>query len=207
MNPASADATGLFLEDLRHQADRFGVAEEQVRRDHVISHMLAAISARCGDDVIFFGGTALSRTHLAHARLSEDLDLIATAPRSEVIRRVVRALDHAIMRTHGRPAWNPPFTNRDVESAVLSAAGVSVRVQVLDGRFYSKWPVEQVSVEQRYRDVPPATLIVPTLASFAGWKTAAWHDRAAPRDLDRVWGRHRRHPSWLEAASHRLALV
>jgi predicted nucleotidyltransferase component of viral defense system len=27
------------------------------------------------DEVIFFGGTALSRTHLLHARRSEDIDL------------------------------------------------------------------------------------------------------------------------------------
>jgi predicted nucleotidyltransferase component of viral defense system len=46
-------------------ADRFGVDMAQVRRDHLISHVLAAISVRVlSTDVVFFGGTALSRTYL-----------------------------------------------------------------------------------------------------------------------------------------------
>jgi hypothetical protein len=80
------------------------VADEQVRRDHLISQVLAAISASRADDVVSFGGTALSRTHLARARLSEDVDLIATTKRSEVRPRHVRALGRALMRPHGRCA-------------------------------------------------------------------------------------------------------
>ena len=45
-------------------AELFGVGEAQVRRDHVISHALAALSTLGTDDLVFFGGTALSRTHL-----------------------------------------------------------------------------------------------------------------------------------------------
>lgn len=45
-------------------AERFGADLEQVRRDHLISHVLAAIAADVPtDDLVFFGGTALSRTH------------------------------------------------------------------------------------------------------------------------------------------------
>ena len=183
----AADATGLTLEDLRRETGRFGVAEEQVRRDHVISHMLAAISAACAEDVIFFGGTALSRTHLAHARLSEDIDLIATVQRAELLPKLVRAIDRAVARTHGRPVWDPAFTDRDVEAAVVATGGVQVRVQVLRGEHYPRWPAERVTIEQRYADAPPATLTVPTLESFAGWKTATWHDRGAPRDLYDLW--------------------
>ncbi len=182
-----ADASGLTVEDLRREVERFGVAEEQVRRDHLVSHLLAAISRSCADDVIFFGGTALSRTHLVHARLSEDVDLIATTSRSEVLPKLVRAVERDLMRTHGRPSWQPAFTDRDVEPAVLSAAGLRVRLQVLRGELYANWPVERVELEQRYSDAPPATLNVPTLASFAGWKTEAWLDRRAPRDLYDLW--------------------
>ena len=182
-----ADATGLTLDDLQREAERFGVAEEQVRRDHLISHVLAAISASCPDDVIFFGGTALSRTHLAQARLSEDIDLIATTTRSDVLVRLVWALERALTRTHGRPVWIRAFTDRDTDAAVMSTAGVQVQVQLLRGEHYSAWPVEQVAVRQRYSDAPPATLTVPTLASFAGWKAAAWNDRGAPRDLYDLW--------------------
>ena len=103
----SADATGLDLDELQREVARFGVAEEQVRRDHLISHVLAAISASCSEDVIFFGGTALSRTHLAHSRLSEDIDLIATTTRGVVLPKLVRAVERALLRTHGRTVWSP----------------------------------------------------------------------------------------------------
>lgn len=149
--------------------------------------MLAVIATHCADDVVFVGGTALSRTHLSHARLSEDIDLIATRPRGDVLPRLVRALDGNLMRTHGRPSWAPGFNDRDTDAAVMSTAGIQVKVQVLRGEHYSPWPMERVAVEQRYSDAPPATLTVPTLASFAGWKTAAWNDRAAPRDLYDLW--------------------
>lgn len=35
---------GLDVDEARTVADRFGVAIEQVRRDHLISHILAAVS-------------------------------------------------------------------------------------------------------------------------------------------------------------------
>src|SRR5205809_2228 len=40
---------GLSAADLAREAARFGVAEEQVRRDHLISHMLAALSDESAD--------------------------------------------------------------------------------------------------------------------------------------------------------------
>ncbi|SDK20306.1 hypothetical protein SAMN04487820_105216 [Actinopolyspora mzabensis] len=43
-------------------AEQFGVARAQVRRDHLISHLLAAISDRLADEVLFFGGVAFFRT-------------------------------------------------------------------------------------------------------------------------------------------------
>ncbi len=44
-------------------ADQFGVATEQVERDHLISHLLAFLSLDFGDRIHFIGGTALARTH------------------------------------------------------------------------------------------------------------------------------------------------
>ena len=58
-------------------AEQFGVARPQVRRDHLISHLLAALSRHLADDVIFFGGTALARSLAPDGRLSEDIDLLA----------------------------------------------------------------------------------------------------------------------------------
>jgi hypothetical protein len=42
-------------------------------------------------------------------------------------------------------------------------------------------------VGQRYRDVPRARLRVPTTPAFVAWKTVAWCDRHAPRDLWDLW--------------------
>ena len=42
-------------------------------------------------------------------------------------------------------------------------------------------------IEQRYRDARPAMLQVPTVCSFAGWKTDAWCARQASRDLYDLW--------------------
>ena len=77
--------TGPSLAEMEQVATAFGVGMEQVRRDHLISHVLAAIASDIStDDLVFFGGTALSRTHLADARLSEDIDLIAHIPRGDM---------------------------------------------------------------------------------------------------------------------------
>ena len=96
---------GLDDDEARAAAARFGVAIEQVRRDHLISHILAAISNACAEQVIFFGGTALARAHLPQGRLSEDIDLIAVGSRAETANAIERALSHALRRSHGRITW------------------------------------------------------------------------------------------------------
>lgn len=49
------------------------------------------------------------------------------------------------------------------------------------------WPTEMRLLTQRYRDVAPANLRVPTRYAFAAGKAATWHDRRAPRDLWDLW--------------------
>lgn len=157
----------------------------QVRRDHLISHLLAAVSTAAGDQVLFFGGTALARTHLPHGRLSEDLDLISRGPRHVVAPLLEAALPRAALRSHGRLRWEPGLSIvRDVEAATLvGAAGIRVRVQLLTSDGIAPWPTEVRQLDQRYEDVSPARLLVPTRSAFAAWKTAAWADRGAARDL------------------------
>ena len=179
----------LSPDELRDVADQFGAAEAQIRRDHAMSHVLAVLSAQIPNDLIFFGGTALSRTYLGHPRLSEDIDLITTGRRRETINNVVHALDIGLMRVLGRPRWNPGLSeNSDIVPAVIEVGdNVSIKIQLLDGAHYSRWPVARRQLEQRYTDVPPAEMVVPTAESFAGWKTAAWHDRGTARDLYDLW--------------------
>ena len=87
----------LESDELVTVASAYGVADGQVRRDHLISHVLLALST-ADVPVTFFGGTALARTFLTDpeigARLSEDIDLcaaeradVAATPGSIVARR------------------------------------------------------------------------------------------------------------------------
>jgi hypothetical protein len=170
-------------------AEQFGVARAQVRRDHLISHLLAALSSDLTEMVVFFGGTALARSLVPEGRLSEDIDLLAVGPRRDVVDAVERRLVHGVRREYPGLGWEPPLSAvRDVESAVLRTLdGLTVRVQLLDPVGYPPWPVEPRELVQRYSDAPPARLLVPTKASFAAWKTVAWMDRAATRDLYDLW--------------------
>lgn len=170
-------------------AEQFGVAAAQVRRDHLISHLLAALSRSLADEVVFFGGTALARSLVPDGRLSEDIDLLAIGRRREVVGAVERQLVQGVRREYPGLRWEPTLSAvRDVQPAVLRAPdGTTVRVQLLDPTGVAPWPVESRELIQRYSDAPPARLRVPTAASYAAWKTIAWLDRAAARDLYDLW--------------------
>lgn len=172
--------------ELRAVAEQFGVGEDQVRRDHLISHVLAALP-ELAPEAVFFGGTALSRTHLSRGRLSEDVDLYARE-RKGVVRRLTEALPRALRRDFPGAYWNPaPDAVRQPHAAVLSYRALAVRVQVLDGHGYADWPTERRDVDVRYSDVPATSLLVPTRAAFVGMKVAAWRDRRTARDLYDLW--------------------
>lgn len=170
--------------------ERFGVSDEQVRRDHLISHLLAALAQQVPDSVVFFGGTALARAHLPDGRLSEDIDLYALPTRAAVVADVEEALSTGVLREYGRLTWEPPpSVVKDTDPAILRTQdGLIVRVQLLDPAGHPTWPTERRELHQRYSDAPPAALMVPTLPAFAASKTMAWHDRHAPRDLYDLWG-------------------
>ncbi|TLF74891.1 nucleotidyl transferase AbiEii/AbiGii toxin family protein [Nocardia cyriacigeorgica] len=175
----------LTFDEEQRVAGQFGVAVEQVRRDHLISHLLGAISRDFSEDVLFFGGTALSRTVLPDGRLSEDIDLIALGRRQEIAERMERLLLRAVRREFPDLQWRPALTDvRDTQPAVIiTSAGTAVRVQLLNRTGYPSWPTELRQIVQRYADAPAAELIVPTTPAFVAWKTAAWADRRASRDL------------------------
>ena len=180
--------SGLNLDEAATVAATFGVALDQVRRDYLISLVLAALQAH-RDDLIFFGGTALARTYLTDGRLSEDIDLIAVTDRRAVAHAISRTIDRALRVTHGRATWSVPLADiRDTDPATLRTEdGMSVRVQLLKAQGYAPWPTIVQNIHQRYSDVPPTRLRTPTRDSFAAWKTEAWFDRHAPRDLYDLW--------------------
>ena len=71
-------------------AEQFGVAAGQVRRDHLISHLLATLSLSLVDQLVFFRGTALARSLVPGGLLSEDIDLLAIGRRRDVVAAVER---------------------------------------------------------------------------------------------------------------------
>ena len=171
-------------------AGRFGVAEAQVRHDHVLSHLLTALAPHA-DALVFYGGTALSRTFLPDLRLSEDIDLLTVGPR----RDIAPVLDETI-RTTLEPGFGPitadPWladARRDTQASVFRIADTDVRIQLIDGRTYTPWPTQPSTVSLRYRGLPDVTMTTLTGAGFVCAKTVAWCDetRNAPRDLYDLW--------------------
>jgi hypothetical protein len=178
--------------DLADVADRFGVSEQQVRRDHLISHVLLAIG-ELESPVTFFGGTAISRTFIvdpaAGARLSEDIDLY-TDERAAVAAAIDSQLPRLLRREFPGAAMDPGLVSvRAVEPAsLLTPDGLQVRIQALDARQghaeMLQYPTEIRPVALRYPDLPPdVPLRTPTLPALAAMKTIAWRDRRAARDL------------------------
>jgi predicted nucleotidyltransferase component of viral defense system len=167
-------------EERRQWAGRFGVALGAIDHDHLISHSLLALST-WGEDVLFYGGTALSRTHLSGFRLSEDIDLQIDSPG----RHVDPLGDHlvrAIRRDYPDAVWERRSAPRGQTIAYLKADELAVRVHLIAPD--ENLPTQIVPIELRYSDLPESvSLLVPTQSALAAMKTGAYMDRAAPRDL------------------------
>jgi predicted nucleotidyltransferase component of viral defense system len=175
-------------------AQTFGVDLEQVRRDHLISHVLVAIAAAVpSDELVFLGGTALSRTHLADARLSEDIDLVALAPRKQTAQHIEKAVRRGLARSHGRVTWRPALTatagSQPATLVVDDTLGIQVQLTSSEGFL---WPTEVADIQQRYSDALPARLRTLTAPCFAAVKLTAWIERSAPRDLYDLWALNER---------------
>jgi predicted nucleotidyltransferase component of viral defense system len=176
----------LQLNERDEVRQSFGVSDEQVLRDYAISHILAAISSneQLNDCLLFFGGTALNRTVL-NSRLSEDIDLLVLeGKRSQLGELLIKTIEPVLRRTIGPVRWVTQFGRKPVDPAQLLLRGSTpVKLQLLTTDFFTGWPFKPTTVHQRYADAPPANLFVPQAESFAGWKTASWYERHAPRDL------------------------
>jgi nucleotidyltransferase AbiEii toxin of type IV toxin-antitoxin system len=182
LDPDELDAVGAA----------YGVLEEQVRRDHLISHVLHAVST-LESPPVFFGGTALARTHLTTpelgGRLSEDIDLM-TCRRRELASALDERLPVMLRREFPRTRWAVSLSDvRAVDPAQLvTGDGLRLRIQLLDldtgHADWKRWPVEERTIVTRYADVRARTVLpVPTLDAFTGMKTVAFADRRAARDL------------------------
>lgn len=172
--------------DLDRLMRQFGVTEAQVRRDFAISWLLWSIS-RSTTDVVFFGGTALSRTLLPTLRLSEDIDLMPIGPRSAVAHAVHEGFSRDLERGFGAVAAVPPLpSTRHPNASVYTIGGHQVGIQLVDSYAYP-WPWHHVELDQRFDGCPPVGMNVLTSEGFAAAKTAAWCERNTPRDLYDLW--------------------
>ncbi len=173
----------LDQEELSRWAATFGVAPEQIKKDHLISHVLAGLAySAVAEGIVFFGGTALARTHLGDRRVSEDIDLWA-----EPAHGVFVALADELPR-HVRREYPGLRIERESPSVgrVIARDGTQVRLQVVayDAEYHRCVNSERRNIDLRYSDLPNDTeLTVPGRSAFVALKHLAWTDRAAPRDL------------------------
>lgn len=167
-------------QEFRKLAVRFGVPEIQVRRDHLLSHLISALPSE--DRVLFIGGTALNRSHLPDLRLSEDLDVVLSEGKTDDL--VDRLLEGVRLEYPGISVVSRP-RRYDVATYVLEVDGLRVQVQVISNR--PGWvglPAKITPVRLRYSDLAPSVdLIVPIVEAFGAMKLSAYVDRLAPRDL------------------------
>lgn len=190
VNGAARSAYELTMDEVAQWASHFGVAEDQIRHDFVISHLLAAV-AKCGDKVVFYGGTALSRTFLPDLRLSEDIDLLSVGPRRSVAPLLDEVIRSSLESGFGPVTADPWLAKvrRDTEACVFHIGEVDVKVQLIDGSDYTSWPTQSSVIDLRYHSMNDVTMTTLTAGGFVCAKTSAWSEptRNAPRDLYDLW--------------------
>lgn len=167
-------------------SQRFGVDVTQVRRDHLISHILNALPAIDGlPDMAFIGGTSLCPTHLDGLRVSEDVDLL-TSGVEEGADALARALGRLLRREYPDVAVSLPTPvprGRQIQLTASDAPPVEVQLirrQAEDDALV----LESTPAALRYERLPASVhLRVPTIETFVAMKYAAFRDRQEPRDL------------------------
>ncbi|QCR53853.1 hypothetical protein C1N80_09895 [Brachybacterium sp. SGAir0954] len=109
--------------------------------------------------VVFFGGTALSRTYLTDLRLSEDVGLICTSDRASTAARIEEAILRGLRRSIGRTTFTPSLTElRRADHSVLDVGGVRIQLQLLCAVGHPSWPTATSTRHRRYADAPAASL-------------------------------------------------
>jgi predicted nucleotidyltransferase component of viral defense system len=171
-------------EAIRERAATLSVPESQIRRDHVLSHLIHSLEG--GSGFVFIGGTALNRTFLQDLRLSEDIDLyVLDGDRELILNQLLRGvrLEYPDLQSSGTGSVN------DVHTFRLQDGPIQVRVQMIRNRpSWETLPTTVSGVRLYYADLPEtAHLATPTCESLVAMKLNAWVDRSAPRDLFDLW--------------------
>lgn len=179
---------------IRHHAALLGVPEPQVRRDVLISHVLNVLTEACegAGPIVFFGGTALCRTHLQGFRLSEDIDLLTERP-AALIDQLANGLPALLRRRYPELQLTRRVRGETVVGDLADGLDV-VRVQAVNlDHSYRQYPVGPHEVALLYEGLPEAVEFrTPTTSGAAAMKLNAWANRHLPRDLVDLYGLHQR---------------
>lgn len=164
-------------------AVRFGAPEGQIVRDHLISHVLHAMSTSdTSERLTFIGGTALCRTCMPDLRLSEDIDLMVDKDFTDSNLR--QHVSRQLRREFPNLQWHQLDTSHGVSTWEISSGQHSIRCQFINRPEWAEIPAAKQQVQLRYSDLPKSVQFsVPTPSGFAAMKLMAWFDRNAPRDL------------------------
>ncbi len=170
-------------EEIRRWSRERGMSESQVRKDHLISHLLQTLEGV--DGVVFFGGTALNRTFVHGRRLSEDIDLFQVPSEPVAPETILTFMRVGTQREYPDLRIEPTGSRGDVTSYGVTAESQIVQLQIVGSRSeHSRYVTSMGDVALWYSDLPVATVLrIPTLESFVAMKCAAYEDRHAPRDL------------------------
>jgi predicted nucleotidyltransferase component of viral defense system len=175
----------ISAEERRERAAALGVPESQIAQDHLISHVLKALSESGQEDLTFFGGTALCRTWCLDTRLSEDVDLLVD-DNIQASERLPELISRGIRREYPVVRWTDAGRRHQVDTRILEVEG-GATLQVQFAQWRDGWrilPVVAAPVRLRYSDLPEQVILrVPTAPAFVTMKLIAWGDRQAPRDL------------------------
>lgn len=173
----------ITANEIADWAGRLGVAEQQVRHDHLVSHLIAGLEGIA--HLVFFGGTALSRTYLVNRQLSEDIDLYLDPGQPPDQAEVLDQLERGAQREFPGLRIEQIRRVSDVTSYSAIHGDLTVALQVVGSRpEHRGYDVGYGMVVLRYSDLPSSVgLTVPTVESFAAMKLGAYEDRHAARDL------------------------
>ncbi len=179
----------IDVTEISARARTLGIDPAYVERDHLLSHVLAAI-AEGEPHLTFRGGTALARVYWPDFRLSEDLDFIGDITARELERTLSRAVESAAQQSSMDLELRFGAPKGGWSRSSVRAGEIEILVDVNAGdRPYL--PAEEHPLRLPYSDLGnrERKIRVLALAEILGnkWFMLDDDDRREPRDLYDVW--------------------
>lgn len=169
---------------IHRRARLLGVDDSVVVRDHVMCHVLAALT-ETGPGLVFRGGTALSRVHWPDHRMSEDLDFVTGESWESVGDQIERSLVLAAGRLAAGVTVGSAASDTFRFRRVIRHAAGEILVDVV-----RQTPIRttEARLDLPYDDLPN-NLHIPTVAveEILADKWFMLEDRDEPRDLFDLW--------------------